>query len=199
MRVQIQLLGGFAVRIDGQLIQPAAWRRDRGAALVKLLAVTRSHRIHREQVMEVFWPDLDSEASSANLRKAIHFARRATGVHDLISLDGDAITLAPSADLQIDIASFEASAKLALRGHDPLVCQATAELYTGDLLPDDLYLDWLETPRQALRQRYAEVLRAGKLWQRLIALDPADEQAQCALMQAALDTGNRAAAIRLFN
>ena len=44
-----------------------------------------------------------------------------------------------------------------------------------------------------------DVLRAGGLWQRLIALDPADEQAQCALMQAALDAGNRVEAIRQFN
>jgi len=199
VRVEVQLLGGFSVGLDGQVIPAAAWRRDRGAALVKLLAVTRSHRIHREQVMEAFWPDLDPEAAGANLRKAIHFARRALGAHDLIEQTADVIALAPAADLKIDVDAFEAAAKLALRGSDPAACEAAADLYTGDLLPDDPYVDWFETPRQALRQRYAEVLRAGKLWQRLIALDPADEQAQCALMQAALDAGNRAEAIRLFN
>ncbi|MCZ8548539.1 BTAD domain-containing putative transcriptional regulator [Mesorhizobium qingshengii] len=199
MRVQIQLLGGFSVGLDGQVIPAAAWRRDRGAALVKLLAVTRSHRIHREQVMEAFWPDLDPEAAGANLRKAIHFARRALGANDLIEQTADVIALALAADLEIDVDAFEAAAKLALRGSDPAACEAAADLYAGDLLPDDPYVDWFETPRQALRQRYADVLRAGKLWQRLIAMDPADEQAQCALMQAALDAGNRAEAIRLFN
>ncbi|QPC91416.1 BTAD domain-containing putative transcriptional regulator [Mesorhizobium sp. INR15] len=199
MRVQIQLLGGFNIRLDDQAIPATAWRRDRGAALVKLLAVTRSHRIHREQVMEAFWPDLDAEAAGANLRKAVHFARRALGVHDLIELAGDVIALASGADLEIDAEAFETAAKLALRGADRAVCEIAADLYGGDLLPDDPYVDWFETPRQALRQRYAQVLRAGKLWQRLIALDPADEQAQCALMQAALDAGNRAEAIRLFN
>ncbi len=199
MRVRIQLLGGFSVGLDDQLIPATAWRRDRGAALVKLLAVTRSHRIHREQVMEAFWPDLDPEAAGANLRKAIHFARRALGANDLIEQTADVIALAPAADLEIDVDAFEAAAKLALRGSDPAACEAAADLYAGDLLPDDPYVDWFETPRQALRQRYADVLRAGKLWQRLIAMDPADEQAQCALMQAALDAGNRAEAIRLFN
>nr|WP_250889022.1 BTAD domain-containing putative transcriptional regulator [Mesorhizobium sp. dw_380] len=193
------MLGGFSVGLDGHVIPAAAWRRDRGAGLVKLLAVTRSHRIHREQVMEAFWPDLDPEAAGANLRKAIHFARRALGAHDLIEQTADVITLAPAADLEIDLEAFEAAAKLALRGSDPAACEMAADLYTGDLLPDDPYVDWFETPRQALRQRYADVLRAGRLWQRLIAMDPADEQAQCALMQAALDAGNRAEAIRLFN
>ena len=65
--------------------------------------------------------------------------------------------------------------------------------------PDDLYLDWLDAPRARLAQRHLELLRAGKLWHRLIAVDPSDEPAQCALMQAALDDGNRAEAIRLFN
>jgi len=165
------LLGGFSVGLDGQVIPAAAWRRDRGAALVKLLAATRSHRIHPEQVMEAFWPDLDPEAAGANLRKAIHFARRALGAHDLIEQTADVIALAPAADLEIDVDAFEAAAKLALRGSDPAACEAAADLYTGDLLPDDPYVDWFETPRQALRQRYAEVLRAGRLWQRLIALD----------------------------
>lgn len=199
MRARIQLLGGFSVSVDDQVIPVGAWRRDRGAALVKLLAVTRSHRIHREQVMEAFWPDLDPEAAGANLRKAIHFARRALGAHDLIEQAADIIALAPAAELEIDVEAFEAAARLALRDEDPAACETAADLYTGDLLPDDSYVDWFETPRRALRQRYASVLRAGKLWQRLIAMDPADEQAQCALMQAALDAGNRAEAIRLFN
>ncbi|MET2830861.1 BTAD domain-containing putative transcriptional regulator [Mesorhizobium shangrilense] len=199
MRVRVQLLGGFSVSLDDQPIPTAAWRRDRGAALVKLLAVTRSHRIHREQVMEAFWPDLDPEAAGANLRKAIHFARRALGTHELIEQTAEIIALAPAADLEIDVEAFETAARLALRGEDIAACEAAADLYTGDLLPDDPYVDWFETPRQALRQRYAAVLRAGKLWQRLIAMDPADEQAQCALMQSALDAGNRAEAIRLFN
>ncbi|BAB49567.1 AfsR/SARP family transcriptional regulator [Mesorhizobium japonicum] len=199
MRVRIQLLGGFSVSLDDQIVPVAAWRRDRGAALVKLLAVARSHRIHREQVMEAFWPDLDPEAAGANLRKAVHFARRALGAHDLIEQAAEIIALAPAADLEIDVETFEAAARLALHSKEIAACEAAADLYTGDLLPDDPYVDWFETPRQALRQRYAEVLRAGKLWQRLIALDPADEQAQCALMQSALDAGNRAEAIRLFN
>ena len=55
------------------------WRRDRAAALVKLLAVTPQHGMHREQVMELFWPDSDPEVAGAALRKAVHFARKALG------------------------------------------------------------------------------------------------------------------------
>ncbi|RRI06464.1 hypothetical protein EH240_04150 [Mesorhizobium tamadayense] len=199
MRVSIHLLGRFAVSVDGRPIPAADWRRDRAAALVKLLALQPAHRMHREQAMETFWPDADPEAAGANLRKAVHFARRALGAHELIEINNDIIALAPNAELDIDIESFEAAARTALRGSDKSAFERAADHYGGRLLPDDLFVEWLDAPRAQIQQRYSHLLRIGGLWQRLIALDPADEQAQCALMQAALDAGNRVEAIRQFN
>ncbi|MGX5799807.1 BTAD domain-containing putative transcriptional regulator [Bradyrhizobium sp. Arg314] len=199
MRVSIHLLGRFVVSVDGRSIPAADWRRDRAAALVKLLALKPAHRMHREQAMETFWPDADPEAAGGGLRKAVHFARRALGAHELIEISNDVIALAPNAELDIDIEGFEAAARTALRGGDKVAYERAADLYGGRLLPDDLFVEWLDAPRAQVQQRYSDLLRAGGLWQRLIALDPADEQAQCALMQAALDAGNRVEAIRQFN
>ena len=146
----------------------------------------------------MFWPDLDIDAAAANLRKTIHFARKSLGVHDLIEVSSDVIALAPNAEREVDAEGFEAAAKTAMRVGEKPAFESAADLYGGTLLPDDLYVEWLDEPRQRLQQRYAELLRAGQLWPRLIAHDPTDEQAQCALMQAALDAGNRGEAIRQF-
>ncbi|TPI65171.1 hypothetical protein FJ417_00925 [Mesorhizobium sp. B3-1-7] len=199
MRVSIHLLGRFAVSVDDRVVPAAEWRRDRAAALVKLLALRPGHRAHREQIMETFWPDADPDAAGASLRKAVHFARRALGGRDLIDVSNDIVALAPDVELAIDTESFETAAKAALRGDDSKAFAHAADLYGGRLLPDDLFVEWLDAPRAQLQQRYSDLLRAGNLWQRLIALDPADEQAQCALMQVALDAGNRVEAIRQFN
>ncbi|OEO32870.1 hypothetical protein VW23_009420 [Devosia insulae DS-56] len=199
MRVSITLLGRFGVSVDGRPVPAADWRRDRAAALVKLLAITPAHRLHREQLMEAFWPELDAEAAGANLRKAVHFARRTLGAHELITLGNDVVALAPEAELSLDIEQFEAATRAALKSRDAAAFERAADLYPGQLLPDDIYVDWLDTPRTLLQQRNTELLRAGGLWQRLIAHDPTDEQAQCALMQRALDAGNRVEAIRQFN
>jgi DNA-binding SARP family transcriptional activator len=196
MRLRLGLLGQFSVIIEERVIPPEAWRRERGASLVKLLAVTPGHRLHREQVMELFWPDLEPEAAGANLRKAVHFARRSLGEHEVIE-SNEIVALATGLELEIDAKTFEAAAKAALRG-DPAACERAADLYGGELLPDDRYAEWLDEPRKQLHQLYLRVLRAGKLWERLIAVDPTDEEAQCALMQAALDGGNRGTAVRLF-
>ena len=77
--VEVQLLGRFSVAVDGVPISGDAWRSRRAADVVKLLALAPAHRMHRLEVMEALWPDSDPEASGNNLRKALHFARLATG------------------------------------------------------------------------------------------------------------------------
>lgn len=199
MKVFIQLLGRFAISIDGEEVPSAAWKRDRAAAIVKLLAVSPQYRIHREQAMEAFWPDLDIEAAGANLRKAIHFARRAVGIQDFITVSREIVALSSDIEFETDVARFEAAARRAIKSGDPAECEKAADLYGGVLLPDDRFLEWLDGPRYQLQKLYADVLRTGRLWRHLIALDPTDEEAQCALMQAALDAGNRTEAIRQFD
>ncbi len=192
MRIEIQVLGAFRVAVNGAPIPPDAWKRERGAALVKLLAVTPQHRLHRERVMDAFWPELDRDAAGANLRKAVHFARKALGVHEVIELD-EVVALA--GELAIDAEQFAAAARTA---REPAACARAADLYGGELLPDDRYAEWLDEPRKQLQAQYVRTLRTGKLWERIIAIDPTDEEAQCAVMQAALDAGNRGEVIRRF-
>ena len=122
MKIEIQVLGGFSVAVGGVAVSPSLWRRDRAAALVKLLAVTPQHRLHREQVMDLFWPDADSEVAGAALRKAVHFARKALGANDLIDTTGDTVALASEARLLIDAETFDAAAQSALRNPSPAVC-----------------------------------------------------------------------------
>ena len=56
MRVEIFLLGGFTVHVEGDRIPDEAWRRRDAGALVKLLALSRGHRMPREQVLDALLP-----------------------------------------------------------------------------------------------------------------------------------------------
>lgn len=198
MKLRIELLGHFAVQIDGREIAAADWKRGRAAALVKRLALTPQHRLHREQLMEAFWPELDGELAAANLRKAIHFARKLLGDHDVIHVGNEIVSVSADGGLEIDAQQFASAARTALQNGDITTCREAAALYRGPLLPDDQYVEWLDVPRDNLHQLYIKVLRTGQFWQELIAVDPTDEEAQCALMQAALSAGNRNEVIRLF-
>lgn len=184
--------------IDGTPISNDDWRSRRAADVVKLLALSPDRRLHRSQVMEALWPESDRRASGTNLRKALHFARRATGDERTILSQQEVLALWPDAEVEIDVERFETAARVALALGDDAACRAAAELYSGDLLPHDRYEPWLAEPRRRLRQLYLDLLRAGTLWERLSDEDPTDEQAARSLMRAHLDAGERREAIRRF-
>ena len=194
----IELLGRFSVVVDGGPISGDAWRSRRAADVVKLLALAPAHRMHRAQVMEALWPESDPEASGTNLRKALHFARLATGDEQAIVNEQGVLALWPDARIDTDVERFEAAAQGALDAGDEALSRVAADLYPGQLLPDDRYESWSLEPRGRLHRCYLGALRAGALWDRLAEDDPTDEQAARALMRAQLDAGDRREAIRRF-
>src|SRR5687767_6191164 len=74
--MRVWLLGGFRVSVGSRTIEGDKWRLRKAASLVKLLALAPGHRLHREQVMDVLWPDLGRQAASNNLRKTLYTSRR---------------------------------------------------------------------------------------------------------------------------
>ena len=193
----ICLLGGFAVRVAGRPVPASAWRRRRGAELIKLLALAPGHSLHREQVMETLWPELTADAAGANLRKATHYLRRALGTAEPVVTEAGIVALCPDWSVTTDVEEFEAAAREALRGGAE-ACAAAAARYRGELLPDDRYAPWASEARERLRVRHIQLLKRAAMWEAVLEADPADEQAHRALMQAHIDAGNRPAAIRQF-
>src|SRR5438132_9048383 len=75
--LRVGLLGGFRVERDGFPVPDFAWQRRSAKRLTKLLATVPSHALHREQILELFWPNADIASSRNSLAKALHAARRA--------------------------------------------------------------------------------------------------------------------------
>jgi DNA-binding SARP family transcriptional activator len=201
MNVEIDLLGGFAVRVDGRPIPATEWRRRQAASLVKLLALAPRRTLHREQVIDALWPETAIDDASPRLHKAAHFARRSLGDSSALVLSGDTVSLFPDAHVVVDVDEFERSAKQAIgaldRGPDGwAAAAAAADRWAGQLLPDDPYEAWLEAPRDRLRQLHQELLRRSGRWAELALADPADEEASLARARQLADSGNRGAALR---
>lgn len=195
-RVEIRLLGGFRVELDGVAVPDSAWRHRRGADLVKVLALAPGLRLHREQLMDALWPEMAPDQAAANLRKATHFARRALGSDDAIGSTASTIALFPNEDVVLDVNEFERAAREA---KDTASNARAAGLYGGELLPDDRYAAWSERARDRLRVQHLDVLRSAHLWEELLDEDRADEEAHRALMEEALARGDRHAVIRQFD
>lgn len=196
-RCSVRLLGGFAVAVDGRDIVGDVWRSRRAADLVKLLALQAGHRIHKERVIDALWPNLETDAAAANLRKAIHYARRALDDH-AITADDSMLVLWPEVPLVVDFDAFVAAADAALEAASAQAAATVLDSYPGDLLPSDLYEPWTEDARARVSALRTALLKTAGRWERVLELDPTDEEAHRALIRRHLDAGNRREAIRQF-
>jgi predicted ATPase/DNA-binding SARP family transcriptional activator/DNA-binding CsgD family transcriptional regulator len=155
--VRIWLLGGLRASVGPRTIEGDTWRLKKAASLVKLLALSPGHRLHREQVMDLLWPDSGRRAASNSLRQTLHAVRRtlasdpSAGSRYLASQD-ESLVLCPGGSLWVDVEAFEEAAVMARRSRDPAAYGAAIELYAGDLLPEDRYEEWTEARREELRQ-----------------------------------------------
>jgi DNA-binding SARP family transcriptional activator/tetratricopeptide (TPR) repeat protein len=193
------MLGGFEVRLNGVPVPDSAWTRPQAATLVKVLALAPGRRLHREQLIDRLWPDLAPSEAAPRLHKLAHYARRALGDdRAAVVLRGDIVTLLPDADVTVDVDTFARAAEQALADGSAAVAKAAAERYGGSLLPADRYEPWAEGDREHLQARYVGLLRQAERWEELLAEDPADEDAQMALMVRHLESGDPPAALRQF-
>jgi predicted ATPase/DNA-binding SARP family transcriptional activator len=213
--VRIRLLGGFEVIVADRPVPADAWRLRKAKTLVKLLALARGHRLHREALVAVLWPDRDRASAMNNLHQALYVARRtlAGTSADLFSLRDDMVLLSEDTMPWLDTDAFEAVCRRAHQTRDPQDYRAAADLYRGDLLPEDRFEDWTEGPREALRERhlgllveYADVLSAqGEHLQvvdiasAVTAADPFHEGAHRTLMTALAASGRRYEALAVFD
>ena len=98
-RLEVFLLGRFAVAIDGVEVSAAGWPSLRATHLVQLLSLQPRQRMTRDAVIDALWPQLEPEAGAANLRKAAHHARQALGRHDGVVLQAGELLLWPGRPL----------------------------------------------------------------------------------------------------
>ena len=212
--MRVRMLGGFSVSVGSRILEEGAWRLRKAANLVKILALSPGHRMHRERVMDMLWPDLGSQAASNNLRGVIHAARRTlepdpSADSRYLTLQDDQVALCPEDQLWVDVEAFEEAATTARRAQEPAAYRAALELYAGELLPADRYEDWAESRRQELRGMFLALLvELATLYEergeygagiealgRVLAEKPTSEEAHVRLMRLYAFSGRQGEAL----
>jgi DNA-binding SARP family transcriptional activator len=196
--VEISVLGGFRIVIGGRDVTAAIGRRD-AHRLAKLLALSPSRRLHREQLIDALWPQAPLDGAANRLYKAAHYLRRATGLADGVVLSDATVALLPHADVEVDARVFDRLATDGLATGDAATIDRAIAVYSGDLLPLDPYEEWLEHDRHRLRGRMRELLRARGRFDRMVALDPTDEQGHVGIMRAMVRDGDRSGVLRQYD
>jgi len=186
--------------------------RPRRLALLAYLAASSGRELHRrDTLLALFWPELDQEHARAALRQALHVLRTALGADVVVTRGDDDIGL-DSGLLWTDVAAF-----------DRAVAQeqyaAALELYRGPLL-EGFFISgaadferWLDEERSRRQRdathcarRLVEQAEAGGdfagavAWARRASqLAPHDEDAVRRLITLLDRSGDRAAAVQIFD
>lgn len=223
--LQIHLLGATRILVDGVPVEDRAWTRRKSKALVKLLALAPQHYLHREQLMELLWPEQEPELAANNLNKVLHAARRAlepqlkNGADSrFLSTQEQQLILRAHDGLWLDVAAFKQQAQTALQGTDLSAHETALALYTGPLLEEDRYEDWAVARREQLQRLHQRLLtrtaqlyetssspiagtafdKAIECWQQLLSFNTTNEEAHRALMRLFASHGSRHQALSQF-
>jgi DNA-binding SARP family transcriptional activator len=181
-------------------------------AMLAYLALRPNQPVSRDELTTALWPETDETAGRSRLRKAIWKLRQildSAGTTIVISVTQRTITLICSPDA-VDAVEFKRLVTVS-RGDQEALREAV-DLYKGDLLPD-ITDEWVERDRyhcQALFLRATKQLVALLISKqaaetalayarRAVELDPTDEEASYLFMQAALISGQTAAALARYD
>jgi hypothetical protein len=190
-KLEMRLLGPVSLAIDGAPVEERVWTRRKAKALLKILALAPHHQLHREQLLDLLWPELEPELAANNLNKVIHSARRALepglkagGDSRFLHTHDQQVSLSAPGGLWIDAEAFEQAAQTALKSRELAAYETALALYAGhasvargNLRPvatfqrfstedDSSYrlAGYLWTQQLERAHRVAMRLRAGTVW-----------------------------------
>jgi DNA-binding SARP family transcriptional activator len=220
----VQTLGTFEVWNQGILIDTKAWGRDSSSQLFQFFITARHrHGLHKEQIIDRIWPEMDMKSGSQNFKVALH------GLNKALEPKREARTapryilrqgLSYQLNLQyfwVDVDALEAYIALGNQYLEKAPEQAEQayakafDLYGGIYLPNRLYEDWSSDERERVQVlslsaliTKAELLlpkapqETIRIAQRALLIDPSWEEAYRLQMQAYLQKGNRPMAIKTY-
>ena len=201
--VQVGLLEGFELRLDGEVIElPLGAQR-----LIAFLAL-HNRPLQRSFVANSLWLDSNEERAGANLRSALW--RLHQGSRQVVDARGTQLRLVP--DASVDLHNASGLARRMIAEDTAIETNESFEIAAlGELLPD-WYEDWILVEREQFRQlrlhaleafcerltaagRFAQAIEAGL---GAVAGEPLRESAHRALIGAYIAEGNAGEAIRQY-
>ncbi|MFK7932448.1 MAG: BTAD domain-containing putative transcriptional regulator, partial [Saprospiraceae bacterium] len=222
--IRVQTLGIFQLYRKGEIVSDKEWGRDTALQLFQFLITIHNRRgLHKEQIIDRIWGDLDQKSGERNFKVALHAInkvlepeRESRAEPKFILRQGLTYQLADD-DLWIDVEAFEELIKMGnqrLNDEPEFSIEAyrvALALYEGGYIPNRFYEDWSSDRREHVQVlvigtlvTLAELLlkdnplESVRLTQQAIAIDATWEDAYRIQMQAYFNKGNRPQAIRTF-
>lgn len=221
--LSIYAFGKFRVFCGGREIGDENWKTRKSKYLFAYLSCQGDRDVPDEKLMELFWPDHDPDKARQNLYSALSHIRKALEgflpEYDKVVLSHKGFyRINPHVPHTVDVREFDHfydSASAAARaGHlDEAVASfhRAESLYQGEFL-EGYYSDWALNYRDDFERKYQDLLNrlmthfAQKkrmpvvldYCQKLLALDPCDQEAHGNAMRAYVALGKPEQAVRQY-
>ena len=219
---RIELFGALRLQ-RGKRPFSGGFRTQKSKELFAFLVLGRERSYPRSMLATVFWGDRPEPEARSNLRHNLSDIRKLllnNGIEpdSYFTVGSNDIAFNPSADFSLDVAEFEMRCDSAESDpHNPLgrngkeSLERAVELYRGELL-ENVYEDWCQHDREALRDRFLNALaclmqyhQARREWdaaiahgKRLLRQDVLLEHIHRDLMHCYYRAGNRPLALKQF-
>lgn len=224
-QLRMHTLGAFRLWRGSEEVPARDWRRKKARQLFHLLLTHRAKMMHRDQIAEILWPELDPDGAQRDFKIAysalcsvLEPARKRNAPSAFVARDGTLYGLRPEADIWLDTAEFEhyvAEGDLLWETEQAAALpayRAALSLYQGEYLQEYPYEEWNSELRERLltvylrtAERVALLLAAQQQWDTVITVcqailerDDCWEQAYRLMMQAYGAQGNRTQALRIY-
>ena len=218
-RVAVTMLGGFRIRVDGNVLTDGINRSQKLWNVLCYLIAHRERTVPQSEFIELFWPE-ENSANPTNALKTLLYRVRSLleplfgeGLEPILSQRG-AYAWNPAIACEMDVDRFELLCRRAQDTALPAqkrmaLYEEAAEVYRGDYLPKlanqmwvvpisahyhTLYLEAVKEYADLLE--HAEKFEAmAELCTRASQLDPLDESLHTLIVRALLRQGKDSAAL----
>ncbi len=211
--VQVRLLGRFRVQVDERVVR---FPTRKAESMFAYLLITRNKPVFRDRLASMFWPDTPESRARRNLNTTLWRIRRALDGNGA-GLDietNERYLLLHGDQAEVDLFKFRGliESSRGLQGKLRADGLKQAEEAYGGVFMEGCSDEWCEEERRCLRGQYVGLLKdlihasrdaqdytAGADYaQRVIAIEPLDEDAHRELILLRYLSGNRAEALRQF-
>jgi len=210
--VAVVALGGFAVTVDNRSVERIEWEGDKSKELFLLLLLS-DRPLTRDEIVENLWPEHPGSHAPSVFHTTLHRARRATYPEAIIEFDG-AYVLQPNGVFHSDVRELKTALQSAShsRDEDTKVEALTraCSLYVGALAPGVKGV-WLDGTRSRFEQSFIAAAKqlgrlrktaapeeAAQAFERVLEIDPYDEDACLGAMQSHINAGDHATAAAIY-
>lgn len=218
-RVAVTMLGGFRIRVDGNVLTDEINRSQKLWNVLCYLIAHRERTVPQSEFIELFWPE-ENSANPTNALKTLLYRVRSLleplfgeGLEPILSQRG-AYAWNPAIACEMDVDRFELLCRRAQDTALPAqkrmaLYEEAAEVYRGDYLPklaNQMWVVPISAHYHALYleavKEYADLLEhaekfeaMAELCTRASQLDPLDESLHTLIVRALLRQGKDSAAL----